>query len=190
MPQAGGQYVYLREPFGAAERLSLRLDAVPGDPDRHHRRGSRRFRQIRRRFRAVDLGAEPSDRQRASSGSPRSSSWPSPWCVLLTVVNMRGIRTGAVVQNVFTFAKIGSLCWAWSRLGFLLGRNPAAHGAQLSAISGAARPGAGTSCAWSVWPWSARCFRPTPGTTSPSPPAKCATRSAICRYRSAWAWAS
>ena len=42
--------------------------------------------------------------------------------VVLTVVNTRGIRTGAMVQNVFTFAKVASLA-ALVGLGFLLGRN-------------------------------------------------------------------
>jgi APA family basic amino acid/polyamine antiporter len=43
--------------------------------------------------------------------------------VLLTLVNTRGIRTGALVQNVFTFAKVGALL-GLAGLGFLLGRNP------------------------------------------------------------------
>ena len=46
MPHAGGQYVYLREAFGPHERLPLRLDPVPGDPDRHHRRRGGGFRQV------------------------------------------------------------------------------------------------------------------------------------------------
>src|SRR5208337_360493 len=29
--------------------------------------------------------------------------------VVLTLINTRGVRTGAVVQNVFTFAKVGAL---------------------------------------------------------------------------------
>ncbi len=44
---------------------------------------------------------------------------------LLSAVNMRGIRTGAVVQNVFTFAKTAALLGLVA-IGFLLGRNPAA----------------------------------------------------------------
>ena len=49
--------------------------------------------------------------------------------LLLTAVNMRGIRTGAVVQNVFTFAKTASLLGLVA-IGFLLGRNPAALAAE------------------------------------------------------------
>ena len=43
---------------------------------------------------------------------------------------------------------------------------------------------------WSVWRWSARCSAATPGTTSRSPPAKCAIRGATCRSRSPSASAS
>ena len=43
--------------------------------------------------------------------------------VILTLVNTRGIRTGALVQNIFTFAKVASLL-GLAVLGFLLGRNP------------------------------------------------------------------
>ena len=45
--------------------------------------------------------------------------------VFLTWSNTRGIRTGAVVQNVFTFAKVAALLGLIG-FGFLLGRNPAA----------------------------------------------------------------
>jgi APA family basic amino acid/polyamine antiporter len=45
--------------------------------------------------------------------------------LLLTFVNTRGVRTGAMVQNVFTFAKVASLLGLVG-LGFLLGRNPQA----------------------------------------------------------------
>src|SRR5262249_8879107 len=42
--------------------------------------------------------------------------------VLLTAINTRGIRTGAMVQNVFTFAKVGALL-GLVLCGFLVGRN-------------------------------------------------------------------
>src|SRR5262249_40899507 len=45
--------------------------------------------------------------------------------VLLSAVNSRGIRTGAAIQNVFTFAKAAALLGVVA-LGFLLGRNPKA----------------------------------------------------------------
>jgi len=45
--------------------------------------------------------------------------------LFLTAVNTRGIRTGAMVQNVFTVAKIAALLGLVA-LGFLVGRNPQA----------------------------------------------------------------
>jgi len=52
--------------------------------------------------------------------------------VLITWINTRGIKTGALVQNVFTFAKVASLL-GLAVLGFLLGRNPQAIAANFSA---------------------------------------------------------
>ena len=45
--------------------------------------------------------------------------------VVLTFVNTRGVRTGAMIQNVFTFAKVAALLGLVG-FGFLLGRNPGA----------------------------------------------------------------
>jgi APA family basic amino acid/polyamine antiporter len=45
--------------------------------------------------------------------------------VFLTALNTRGVRTGAMVQNVFTIAKVGALLGIIG-LGLLFGRNPAA----------------------------------------------------------------
>jgi APA family basic amino acid/polyamine antiporter len=44
---------------------------------------------------------------------------------ILSAVNMRGVRTGAMVQNVFTFAKTAALLGLIG-IGFVLGRNGAA----------------------------------------------------------------
>ena len=51
--------------------------------------------------------------------------------VLLTAVNCRGIRTGAMVQNVFTVAKTAALAGLVG-LGFLVGRNPEAVAANFT----------------------------------------------------------
>ncbi len=51
--------------------------------------------------------------------------------VFLTWSNTRGIRTGAAVQNVFTFAKVAALLGLVG-FGFLLGRNPAAVSANFT----------------------------------------------------------
>ncbi len=48
--------------------------------------------------------------------------------VFLSATNTRGIRTGAMVQNVFTFAKVAALAGLIG-CGFLVGRNGAAAAA-------------------------------------------------------------
>jgi hypothetical protein len=71
MPRAGGQYVYLRE--SPALGLSLRLDAVPGDSDRHNRRRGRGFWQVPGNFLAGNL-LQPLDRPPLESAEVRR--WP------------------------------------------------------------------------------------------------------------------
>ncbi|MBI4461452.1 MAG: amino acid permease [Acidobacteria bacterium] len=44
---------------------------------------------------------------------------------ILTLINMRGLRTGAIVQNLFTFAKVAAVVGLVA-LGLTLGRNPEA----------------------------------------------------------------
>lgn len=124
MPQAGGQYVYLRESFGPLSgflygwTLFLVIQTgtiaavavgfakftgvfVPWISAQNHLIGSGKVGLTTQQLVGILVVA------------------------LLTVVNMRGIRTGAVVQNVFTFAKTAALLGLVG-IGFLLGRNPAA----------------------------------------------------------------
>jgi len=124
MPQAGGQYVYLRESFGplsgflygwtlflviqtgtaAAVAVGFAKFAgvfVPWISANNHLIGTGRAGLTTQQLVAIlVLGT-------------------------LTVVNMRGIRTGAIVQNIFTFAKTAALLGLVG-VGFLLGRNPQA----------------------------------------------------------------
>ena len=60
--------------------------------------------------------------------------------VLLALVNIFGVRLGALVQNIFTTAKVAALVGLVA-LGFLVGRNPAAIHANFGANSGGARAG-------------------------------------------------
>jgi APA family basic amino acid/polyamine antiporter len=124
MPQAGGQYVYLRESFGplsgflygwtlflviqtgtiAAVAVAFAKFAgvfVPWISAQNHLIGSGRLGLTTQQLVGIAV------------------------VLLLSAVNMRGIRTGAVVQNVFTFAKTAALLGLVA-IGFLLGRNPAA----------------------------------------------------------------
>lgn len=120
MPHAGGQYIYLRESFGPlagflygwtlflviqtgtiaavavafAKFLGVFAPAISG---RHYLIGSARFGLSTQQLIAIIV------------------------VIALTAINARGIRTGAMVQNVFTFAKTAALL-ALIVLGFM-GRN-------------------------------------------------------------------
>ncbi len=141
MPHAGGQYVYLREAFGrlwgflygwtlfvVIQTGTIAAVAVafakytgvflPSISANNYLLGSGKIGLTTQQLLAIAV------------------------VVLLTVVNTRGIRTGAIVQNVFTFAKVASLLGLVG-LGFLLGRNPAGHRRELPLISGAMQSGAG-----------------------------------------------
>ncbi len=51
--------------------------------------------------------------------------------IFLSVVNIFGVKTGAVIQNIFTVAKVSALL-GLAVFGFLLGRNPQALAANFS----------------------------------------------------------
>jgi APA family basic amino acid/polyamine antiporter len=130
MPQAGGQYVYLRESFGplygflygwtlflviqtgtiAAVAVAFAKYTgvfVPWISAQNYLIGSGAYGITTQRLLAIAV------------------------TVLLTFVNRRGIRTGAMVQNVFTFAKTAALLGLVG-LGFLVGRNPEAVAANFT----------------------------------------------------------
>jgi basic amino acid/polyamine antiporter, APA family len=121
MPHAGGQYVYLREAFGrlwgflygwtlfvviqtgtiAAVAVAFAKYAgvfLPSISAGNYLLGSGKVGLTTQQLLAIAV------------------------VLLLTIVNTRGIRTGALVQNIFTFAKVASLLGLVG-LGFLLGRN-------------------------------------------------------------------
>jgi APA family basic amino acid/polyamine antiporter len=124
MPHAGGQYVYLREAFGplAGFLFGWTMFAViqtgtiaavavafakytgiffPAISDQNYLVGSGGIGVTTQQLLAIVV------------------------IVFLTWSNTKGIRTGAMVQNVFTFAKIGALLGLVGA-GFLVGRNPEA----------------------------------------------------------------
>jgi len=117
MPHAGGQYVYLREAFGPLSGFLF---------------GWTTFLVIQTG--TIAAVAVAFAKYTGVFFPSISAQNPLVWrvttqqglaiavIVLLTLVNSRGIRTGAVIQNVFTFAKAGALI-ALVALGFLLGRN-------------------------------------------------------------------
>ena len=124
MPHAGGQYYYLREAFGplwgflfgwtmftVIQTGTIAAVAVvfakyagvffPWISAKRYLLGSGRIGLTTQQLVAISM------------------------IVFLTWSNTRGIRTGARVQNVFTFAKVAALLGLIG-FGFLLGRNPAA----------------------------------------------------------------
>jgi basic amino acid/polyamine antiporter, APA family len=124
MPHAGGQYVYLREAFGplygflygwtlflVIQTGTIAAVAVafakftgvflPWISAQHYLIGGGRLGLTTQQLLAIAV------------------------IVFLTASNTRGIRTGAVVQNVFTFAKVGALAGLIG-FGLLAGRNSAA----------------------------------------------------------------
>lgn len=124
MPQAGGQYVYLREAFGplfgflygwtlflVIQTGTIAAVAVafakytgvffPAVSAGNYIAGSGRFGVTTQQLLAMAL------------------------VCFMTWLNTRGIRAGAQVQNVFTFTKVAALLGLIA-CGFLLGRNPAA----------------------------------------------------------------
>ena len=130
MPHAGGQYIYLREAFGplsgflygwtlflviqtgtiAAVAVALAKFAgvfFPWIAADHYLIGSGRIGLNTQQFVGIVM------------------------LVFLTAVNTRGIRTGAMVQNVFTVAKVAALL-GLVLLGVLFGRNPRAADANFS----------------------------------------------------------
>ena len=120
MPKAGGQYVYLREAFGPLSGFLF---------------GWTTFMVIQTgtiaavavafaKYTGVFFPAISAD-QRLIPGVSTQQALAIAVVVLLTWINTRGIRTGAVVQNVFTFAKTAELL-GLVVCGFLVGRNPEA----------------------------------------------------------------
>lgn len=124
MPHAGGQYVYLREAFGPLFGFlygwTLFLVIQTGT--------IAAVAVAFAKYTGVFLPSISASNYLVGSGKVGISTQQLLAIVLvcfLTALNTRGIRTGALVQNVFTFAKIAGLLGLIA-CGFLVGRNPAA----------------------------------------------------------------
>lgn len=121
MPQAGGQYVYLREAFGPLSGFLF---------------GWTMFLVIQTgtiaavavafaKYTGVFFPSISASNYLLGSGKVGLTTQQLLAIIviaILTWVNTRGIRTGAVVQNVFTIAKTGALL-ALIVVGFVAGRN-------------------------------------------------------------------
>ncbi len=125
MPHAGGQYVYLREAFGPFAAflfgwtafLVIQTGTVAAVAVAFAKYTGVFFPWISAETRLAGAGRFGISTQQALAIAV---------VILLTWINSRGIRTGAAVQNAFTFAKTAALL-GLVLSGVLVGRNPEAE---------------------------------------------------------------
>jgi APA family basic amino acid/polyamine antiporter len=124
MPQAGGQYVYLREAFGPLSGFlygwTLFLVIQTGT--------IAAVAVAFAKFTGVFVPSISASNMVFSVGRfgiNTQQALAIVLLILLSAVNCFGIRTGAIVQNVFTFAKVAALL-GLVVLGFALGSDPPA----------------------------------------------------------------
>jgi APA family basic amino acid/polyamine antiporter len=187
MPKAGGQYVYLRESYsplwGFLYGWTLFLVIQTGTIAAVAVGFARYLGVLVPSIGPEDWIVRPIDISSKYAISLSAQQLVGIlMIVFLTWLNTRGIKLGKVIQNTFTSAKTLSLI-ALIVLGILVGRNAAAVSANFSDLWTPWRPRwAPSPCSSpSAWPRWARSSPRTPGTTSPSPPARSRTRSATSR---------
>jgi len=131
MPHAGGQYVFLREAFGPlwgflfgwTMFLVIQTGTIAAVAVAFAKYCGVFFPWISTSNNLIRIGIVDPDKLVLRLTTQQFVA--IALIVFLTWSNTRGIRTGAVVQNVFTFAKVAALLGLIG-FGFLLGRNPAA----------------------------------------------------------------
>lgn len=139
MPKAGGMYVYLREAFGPLSGFLygwtlftvIQTGTIAAVAVAFAKFLGEFFPAVSAANWIVRIGPLGLNTQMAVAIS---------LLVFLTWVNTRGLKSGARVQNVFTFAKIGALA-ALIILGIALGRRPEAISANFGNFWGGAEWG-------------------------------------------------
>src|ERR1017187_9839778 len=121
MPHAGGQYVYLREAFGRLWGFLYGWTLFLVIQTRTIAAVAVAFAKYSGVF-WPSISASNYLVGSGKLGITTQQLLAIAVIVLLSLVNTRGVRLGALVQNVFTFAKVASLL-SLVVLGFLLGRN-------------------------------------------------------------------
>ena len=124
MPHAGGQYVYLREAFGPLSGFLFGWTTFMVIQTGTIAAVAVAFAKYSGVF-VPWISAQNYLVGQGKVGVTTQQALAIAVIVLLSVVNSRGIRTGAAIQNVFTFAKTAALLCLIA-LGFSLGRNPQA----------------------------------------------------------------
>jgi Amino acid transporters len=162
MPQAGGQYVYLREAFGPLSGFLFGWTLFLVIQTGTIAAVAVAFAKYTGVF-VPWISAQNYLIGQGKVGVTTQQALAIVVILLLSWVNSRGIRTGAAIQNVFTIAKTAALLCLIG-FGFALAaiRKPSPR---ISTISGATPVGVWVPCASSGSPWWARCSHPTPGTT-------------------------
>jgi len=124
MPQAGGQYVYLREAYGPLSGFLFGWTMFLVIQTGTIAAVAVAFAKFTGVFFPV-LSAERYLLRLGPLGISTQQGLAIAVVILLTWINTRGVRTGARVQNVFTFAKTAALLGLVG-LGLALGGNPEA----------------------------------------------------------------
>jgi APA family basic amino acid/polyamine antiporter len=124
MPHAGGQYVYLREAFGPLSGFLFGWTLFLVIQTGTIAAVAVAFAKYTGVF-VPWISAQNYLVGQGKLGVTTQQALAIAVIALLSWVNSRGIRTGALIQNVFTFAKTAALLCLIA-FGFLLGRNPQA----------------------------------------------------------------
>ena len=122
MPHAGGQYVYLREAFGPLSGFLSGWTLFTVIQTGTIAAVAVAFAKFLGVF-VPAVSAQTWIFKLGPVGVNTQQLVAIASIVFLTWVNTNGVRTGSIIQNVFTIAKIGSLA-ALIILGIVAGRNP------------------------------------------------------------------
>jgi APA family basic amino acid/polyamine antiporter len=122
MPQAGGQYVYLREAFGPLSGFLYGWTLFTVIQTGTIAAVAVAFAKFLGVF-VPAVSAQSWLFRLGSVGVNTQQAVAIALIAFLTWVNTNGVRTGAIVQNVFTIAKVGALA-GLIILGIVAGRNP------------------------------------------------------------------
>ena len=190
MPQAGGQYVYLREAYGGMSAFLFGWTLLLVDADRHDRGGRRRLRALQRRALAGDRPARcGSDRRRRALNAERAGAIAV--IAFLTFVNLRGLDLGRRCR-IFSPAPSCSRCddQSCSDVSLRATLAPSRSTSAARWLRLRTHPLDGFRSPPSAPRWSGRCSPPMPGRPSPLPRPRFATPGATfrSRSRSAPAW--
>jgi basic amino acid/polyamine antiporter, APA family len=146
MPRAGGQYVYLREAlgpmwgflYGWTLFLVIQTGTIAAVGVAFGKFLGVFFPWVSASHWLIHLGHVPAVRVgpmvlgNMELGLNTANLMAILVIVIVTLINVRGVKTGALVQNVFTTAKAGAVL-GLIVFGFALGRNPAALAANFGA---------------------------------------------------------